>query len=486
MPGQSRLDKYLEVRKDAESAPSSSPFASKWSKRFSGTFSGTFPSSVSGGNDDDDDNGLSASDILIESSDEGGLSDVVLDSKPVTRHSPEVTQCSSSSDDDMPRKRKRAQRAIVLSEESSADSVEQEAVEEEDLLDDDILDESQIIQSRTRGTGSSQSSQRQKRLQLLKKKQKVESDSAEEEEEEEEVVFVEEDNFVVSDEEEYAEQALSEMPEQFKSSSHQSLEYNFKVVLQLEIYRALQPKYDTTDDAYFSDACKALDRKTGSLRDSALSSTAWKPWFLRAIKERPVFDSRPENPRLLEESCDACNTRGRHATFSARLIGALYDRDTLQPLSTKLQKQGEEARYIQEEARWLAHGEKVPPGEEMIKINFLDATWYLGNFCHKQALICHQFWHWHYHLHHEVLVAMRRYKLLTTNSVFLEGSQLVEEADKVLNILEGKNVVRFLWNKFDDRLDRAEQFLADRTQKRAMSIRYDTTDEAIANMKRPV
>lgn len=75
------------------------------------------------------------------------------------------------------------------------------------------------------------------------------------------------------------------------------------------------------------------------ITDSAISSNAWKPWFIKALRSRPEFESE-EIPGDIAD-CDACNiTRRyvsveirsdeRHATFLARLTGPKYNPRTME------------------------------------------------------------------------------------------------------------------------------------------------------------
>ena len=46
------------------------------------------------------------------------------------------------------------------------------------------------------------------------------------------------------------------------------------------------------------------------ITDSAISSNAWKPWFLRVLKSRPEFQSEDIAGDIL--NCDACNISRRY------------------------------------------------------------------------------------------------------------------------------------------------------------------------------
>ena len=90
---------------------------------------------------------------------------------------------------------------------------------------------------------------------------------------------------------------------------------------------------------YFRHAFKSLEKQVSGITDSAISSNAWKPWFIRALKSRPEFESE-EIPGDLAD-CDACNITKRyvsveirsdesHATYLARLTGPKYNPRTME------------------------------------------------------------------------------------------------------------------------------------------------------------
>jgi Domain of unknown function (DUF4211) len=177
-------------------------------------------------------------------------------------------------------------------------------------------------------------SQFQKNLDSLKKRKQGLSDSSEEEEERgaalydsmSDVESVASKDFVVEDEGDVGEE-LMEMPPEFTSLAYQGPQLNFKVVVQAEVYALLHPDYADMDYSgappssgcvdfgldletvtpYFRSAFKSLERQVTGITDSAISSHAWKPWFVKALKSRPEFESEHCPGDLTY--CDACNTR---------------------------------------------------------------------------------------------------------------------------------------------------------------------------------
>ena len=203
-------------------------------------------------------------------------------------------------------------------------------------------------------------SQFQKNLESLrKKKQGLESDSESQDQSESEgdaedkrglydstsdVDSVGSDDFVVDDEEKLTLEEIMQIPPEFTSVSYQGPQLNFKVVVQGEVYALLHPDYQGLDytstfhnssssrtgysreqgniiarvlivdnarpvDPYFRIAYKSLERQVTGITDSAISSSSWRPWFIRTLKQRPEFESErvPGDIAI----CDACNVGKR-------------------------------------------------------------------------------------------------------------------------------------------------------------------------------
>lgn len=71
-------------------------------------------------------------------------------------------------------------------------------------------------------------------------------------------------------------------------------------------------------DPYFKHAWKSLERQVNGITDSAITSNAWKPWFRRALKARPEFESE-DIPGDLSD-CDACNITKRYSPHTIELM----------------------------------------------------------------------------------------------------------------------------------------------------------------------
>jgi hypothetical protein len=180
---------------------------------------------------------------------------------------------------------------------------------------------------------------------LLKKKQGLQEESDEESDQdddeesgndgkalydsESDVDSVETDDFVVDEDKEMTMEEMMEIPPEFTSVSYQGPQLNFKVVVQGEVYALLHPDYHGLDysstrrriselmldtankvDLYFTHAFKSLERQVTGITDSAISSNAWKPWFMKVLRERPIFESTRNYDEY--EVCDACNISKRY------------------------------------------------------------------------------------------------------------------------------------------------------------------------------
>ncbi|KAI5810970.1 hypothetical protein DFH27DRAFT_530583 [Peziza echinospora] len=183
----------------------------------------------------------------------------------------------------------------------------------------------------------------------------------------------------------------SHIPIQFTSHSHASSKTHFKtaaffLIQQILLYpnAANSPKqFQNTladQDEYTQYAFHFLDRKINSFRDSVLSSSAWAPTFLLALKNRPGF-SYDEGTGSEMEHCSACNRRDKHATFAIMFTGNVYDHTTLIDIPPPKRKKG--SRGSPEEKDNL--GNVIPSSTTRFPV---------GRFCFERAEITHSFWHW--------------------------------------------------------------------------------------------
>jgi Domain of unknown function (DUF4211) len=131
---------------------------------------------------------------------------------------------------------------------------------------------------------------------------------------------VDSENFVVDDDDIPTADLLAQIPAQFTSMAVQGQQFNFKIVVQAEVYALLHPAYLNFDysgttisrrdvtlasdaDPYFGQAFKSLERQVHGLAESAVTSSRWKAWFVRALRSFPEFESEEFDGMRL---CDGC------------------------------------------------------------------------------------------------------------------------------------------------------------------------------------
>jgi hypothetical protein len=349
---------------------------------------------------------------------------------------------------------------------------------EEELSDDEVRDiassaRKASVSSRMRDSVSrnKRKSAFQKNLEnLLKKKQGLQEESDEESDQDEDeesgddgkalydsesdVDSVETDDFVVDNDKEMTMEEMMEIPPEFTSVSYQGPQLNFKVVVQGEIYALLHPDYHGLDyssirrhlsglmldtastvDPYFTHAFKSLERQVTGITDSAISSNAWKPWFMKVLRERPIFESNQNYDEY--QVCDACNISKR---YTSNLMELTID---MQPFLYVLSARN----IITRHSRYVLHcyflQKSIPDNNEVwvywdnenkhfldrcdvhksdIKHNLVTKAdirgpWALGGFCHSmspwkcvlipdRAEIAHYFYHWRWNLREQVKTAL--------------------------------------------------------------------------------
>jgi hypothetical protein len=82
----------------------------------------------------------------------------------------------------------------------------------------------------------------------------------------------------------------------------------------LSVYQILTPGRGDVDP-YFRQAYKSIERQITGITDSAISSNAWKPWFVKALKERPELQGWRDVEMMV--FCDACEVKNRYEISSA-------------------------------------------------------------------------------------------------------------------------------------------------------------------------
>ncbi|CCJ28606.1 unnamed protein product [Pneumocystis jirovecii] len=171
------------------------------------------------------------------------------------------------------------------------------------------------------------------------------------------------DDFIVDDSEPIG-QPYFEMPVEFTMFSYQGISSHFKVFIQHKIHKLLNPDFIEESDQFIF-----------SLKDSVLSSSAWKLPFINALSSRPILKTGTCESRFF---CDACNISGRISAFWVQFHGPKYDPRTLKIYEN-------EEKLLEDEMN-----------------NFNEELWYLGRFCYLRAKIAHRFWHWHFNINEDL------------------------------------------------------------------------------------
>ena len=144
-----------------------------------------------------------------------------------------------------------------------------------------------------------------------------------------------------------------ELPAQFSMKTYGDLSYQFKKIFQLFVHVAVQPPGDRhafmerqiqghssshlmcsvikfVTDEYFAVPLQLTRRKVSGLRDSLVSSSAWRPEFKRALEDYPDFELTPLD--FTVPSCDACKMGGRKSSVVGRVGGSIYKIDGFGPV----------------------------------------------------------------------------------------------------------------------------------------------------------
>ena len=87
-----------------------------------------------------------------------------------------------------------------------------------------------------------------------------------------------------------------------------------------------------SENEYFSLPVQIIRRQLGSLRDSLVASSVWKPHFRKALETHPEFSLTMID--FAVPDCDACRLSGRLSTMCGRLDGSPYDRYTFEASSS--------------------------------------------------------------------------------------------------------------------------------------------------------
>ncbi|KAG5439418.1 hypothetical protein PCANB_001992 [Pneumocystis canis] len=245
------------------------------------------------------------------------------------------------------------------------------------------------------------------------------------------------DDFIVDDNEIIGEPSL-EMPVEFTTFSYQGILSHFKIFIQYRIHKLLNPNFIEEESKHFIFSLKYLERRFNSLRDSVLSSSAWKSPFVNALSSRPILKTGTCETRFL---CDACNISGRASIHWVQFHGPKYHFKTLEIYENKEEQ------------------------EELLKnkINDSNETWYLGRFCYIRAKIAHRFWHWNFNINEDLKKVLKKHGKFDESfkKTFLNTDipQRIKKVDNIIKELDNSGGINDIWENFNNTLKQAEDFM---------------------------
>lgn len=137
------------------------------------------------------------------------------------------------------------------------------------------------------------------------------------------------EDFIVDEDEDEASPGHL-LPAAFRMTSHQDLEYSFKLISQYFTHLVVDgPAFvSEKNSTYFRPAFHALARKIQSQKDSSVTSSVWPNEFKHSLEKYPdlvinyLDDAVP--------GCDACRISGRMSKYEGNLKGEPYDPETFE------------------------------------------------------------------------------------------------------------------------------------------------------------
>ncbi|ETW85886.1 hypothetical protein HETIRDRAFT_309140 [Heterobasidion irregulare TC 32-1] len=376
--------------------------------------------------------------------------------KGIARHRHDVT------DSESPLKRRKLIKGTRPSSQDGSD----------ELLDD--IDEAAIIDTRLR-TGIKMSVYQQNLEKLIRKKRGIamQEESTESEDSDDEGVGNETSAFTgakptaefgsdVSDEDENTtsdgddfiveddgQETAPELPAAFSMRSHQDLAHHFKIACQFFVHLAVLPQrrrksfFRTTlqENEYFSLPVQIIRRQLGSLRDSLVASSVWKPHFRKALETHPEFSLTMID--FAVPDCDACRLSGRLSTMCGRLNGIEDEMDSEDSDSN------DDHDYTDD--------------------NKSKKEYHLGRFCAARAQTFHRFSHWEYHLFQALLREVDHLRISNGKHGFTRVARSnmkppsdLSNPDSILDWLEGTNVISMEWQRLKELMESARKLEGNR------------------------
>ncbi|EMR10338.1 hypothetical protein PNEG_01593 [Pneumocystis murina B123] len=242
------------------------------------------------------------------------------------------------------------------------------------------------------------------------------------------------DDFIISDNEPIG-TPYSQIPVEFTVFSYQGISSHFRIFLYHKIHKLLNPDF-IDESKHFIFSQKYLERRFNSLRDSVLSSSAWKQPFINSISSLPIIKSGTCESRF---RCDACHISGRTSSFWIRFCNLKYDPKTLEIY--KIKELEESLEYRTDDS---------------------DKIWYLGRFCFSRAKIAHSFWHWHFNLNEDlkrILKKSGKLDFFKKTLLTMNISERTKKIDEVIRELDNSGKTNEIWENFNNILKKGENFI---------------------------
>jgi len=230
-----------------------------------------------------------------------------------------------------------------------------------------------------------------------------------------------------------------QLPAEFSMETHQDLSHQFKKIFQFFVHVAVQPPESRASfmetqiraEQYFSVPLQVTRRKLSGLRDSLVSSSVWRPEFIRSLEKYPEFELVALD--FAVPSCDACHLGGRMSTLLGRLSGSQYNRFGFEAMVPRRQQKHD------------------------------DQEFHLGRFCARRTKVFHEFSHWEHSLFHIILREIDELHNATSSrgfhSIAFYGGKAppenLEDADGLCDWLDERKFVDMEWQKLKKMMESA-------------------------------
>ncbi|KAI9246877.1 hypothetical protein BDA99DRAFT_259099 [Phascolomyces articulosus] len=242
------------------------------------------------------------------------------------------------------------------------------------------------------------------------------------EEEEEDASSAEEDDFVVDDDiidgvkMDSPNEKVS-LPAAFSTVNTQRFSTNFKIYVEFLLHTILEKD---TQSLYFQQAISMVERRVRGLKDSLITSDAWRPTFKMALDRYPLWHSAVCKGLI----CEGCR-QNRAASFEVVLAAEPEDTD-------------------------------AEPREEPFS---------LGSECYKRAKVYHKLVHFRSHLHKHVRNEAEAFMSSHDNEDDEQLTCLTE--DNIMKDMHSSGFIKLLYQQTQSLFSQARfQYMPSSTRKR--------------------